>query len=94
MTLEEKLRKTLPSDRTLRVQIAIEKKELTQKQKYAGQLLIRVLEEIRDLEKMQEEDKMLVSNANTLKVSSPVINENKMDYFNKLIKEEFDNYDL
>ena len=61
MTLEEKLRKTLPSDRTLRVQIAIEKKELTQKQKYAGQLLLRVLEEIRDLEKMQEEVKMLVT---------------------------------
>ena len=42
---------------------------------------------------MQDEDKLLVSNAITSKISPRAINENKMDYFKKLIKEEFDSYD-
>ena len=42
---------------------------------------------------MQDEDKLLVSNAINSKISLRAINENKMDYFKKLIKEEFDSYD-
>ena len=43
---------------------------------------------------MQDEGKLLVSNVITLKIPpSRAIDENKMDYFKKLIKEEFDSYD-